>query len=84
MKVRVEVVCVNADGSEQRQDVLTIERGQLAMETLGVNLTEGKALLAGVQAFVVAQQVREALWINDGRAPTVASRTPAKTLERRP
>jgi hypothetical protein len=61
MKVRVEVVCVNADGGEQRQDVLTIERRQLAMETLGMNLTEGKALLAAVQAFVVAQQVREAL-----------------------
>ena len=61
MKVRVEVVCVNADGGEQRQDVLTIERGQLAMETRGVNLTAGKALLAGVQDFVVAQQGREAL-----------------------
>ena len=61
MKVRVEVVCVNADGGEQRRSVLTIERRQLMMETLGMNLTEGKALLAGVQAFVVAQQVREAL-----------------------
>ena len=29
------------------------------METLGMNLNEGKALLAGVQDFVVAQQVRE-------------------------
>jgi hypothetical protein len=29
------------------------------METLGMNLTEGKALLAGVQDFVVSQQARE-------------------------
>jgi hypothetical protein len=26
MKVRVEVVCLNADGDEQRRQVLTIER----------------------------------------------------------
>jgi hypothetical protein len=56
MKVRVEVVSLNAAGEEQRRQVLTIERQELAMETLGVNLTEGKALLAGVQDFVVAQQ----------------------------
>src|SRR5712672_1103392 len=61
MKVRVEVVCLNADGDEQRRQVLTIERRELAMETLGMNLTEGKALLADVQAFVVAQRVREDL-----------------------
>src|SRR6202165_2844411 len=61
MKVWVEVVSLNADGEEQRRQVLTIERRELAMETLGVNLTEGKALLAGVQDFVVAQQAREEL-----------------------
>src|ERR1700686_4282862 len=61
MKVRVEVVCLNADGEEQRRQILTIERRELAMETLGMNLTEGKALLAGVQDFVVAQQAREEL-----------------------
>ena len=61
MKVRVEVISLNADGEEQRRQILTIERRELAMETLGVNLTEGKALLAGVQDFVVAQQAREEL-----------------------
>ena len=61
MKVRVEVVCLNADGDEQRRQVLTIERRELAMETLGMNLSESKALLACVQDFVVAQQVREDL-----------------------
>jgi hypothetical protein len=57
MKVRVEVVCLNADGDEQRRQVLTIERRELAMETLGMNLSESKTLLACVQDFVVAQQV---------------------------
>jgi hypothetical protein len=61
MKVRVEVVCLNADGDERRRQVLTIERRELAMETLGMNLTESKALLAAVQDFVVAQQAREEL-----------------------
>src|SRR5215469_6944873 len=61
MKVWVEVVSLNADGEEQRRQVLTIERRELTMETLGVNLTEGKALLAGVQDFVVTQQARDEL-----------------------
>ena len=61
MSVRVEVVCVNQDGSEQRREVLTVEARELAMETLGLNLSEGKALLAGVQDLVVAHQVHEHL-----------------------
>ena len=46
MNVRVEVVCVGTGGNELCQPVLTIERPELAMETLGMNLNEGKALLA--------------------------------------
>jgi hypothetical protein len=48
--VRVEVVCVNADGGEHRRRVLTIERRELAIETLNRSLTEGKSLLAGVSS----------------------------------
>ena len=51
-------VCLNAVGDERRRQVLTIERRELAMETLGMNLTESKALLAGVQDFVVAHWAR--------------------------
>jgi hypothetical protein len=47
--------------ADSQSEILTIERRELAMETLGVNLTEGKALLAAVQDFVVAQQAREEL-----------------------
>ena len=32
MKVRVEVVCLNAGGDEQRRQVLTIERRELAID----------------------------------------------------
>jgi len=59
--MRVEVVCMAEDGSEQRRQVLTMERQELSMETLGLSLQEGKALLAGVQDFVVQQQARQAL-----------------------
>ena len=40
---------------------MAIERSQLAMETLGLNLGESKAMLEGVQDIVVAQQVAEDL-----------------------
>ena len=87
MNVRVEVVCVNADGGEHRRRVLTIERPELAIETLNRSLTEGKSLLAGVQDFVVAQQVGEDLerrWVcpHCGKPHTSkdSGNTPMKTL----
>jgi hypothetical protein len=61
MNVRVEMVCVRADGREQRQDVLAIERQELTMETLGMSLAESKALLEGVQQFLIVQQTSEDL-----------------------
>ena len=56
MKFRVEVVCISDSGQEHRSDSLEMERRQLAMETLGLNLSESKAMLERVQDFVVAQQ----------------------------
>ena len=61
MKFRVEVICLDEDGVEQRSEVLEMERRQLAMETLGLSLADGKAILQGVQDFVTAQQVSEDL-----------------------
>jgi len=61
MRFRVEVIGVNDDGAEQRQDVMELERKQLAMETLGLSLAEGKAILQGVQDFVASQQMSEDL-----------------------
>jgi hypothetical protein len=37
MSIRVEVVCIADDGSEERREMMTIERRELAMETLAVN-----------------------------------------------
>jgi hypothetical protein len=41
--------------------VRAIERQELAMETLGLNLAEGKSILEGLQDFVVAQQTADDL-----------------------
>ena len=57
MKCRVEVVCVDAEGKEHRQAILELEREQLAMETLGLNLDESKTLLEGVQRCMANEQV---------------------------
>jgi hypothetical protein len=61
MNVRIEVVCVSADGSEQRKQMQVIERQELAMESLGMSLAESKALLEGVQDFMIAFQVSDEL-----------------------
>jgi hypothetical protein len=61
MKFRVEVICVHADGVEQRCAVREMERHQLAMETLGLSVADGKAILHEVQDFMTAQQVTEDL-----------------------
>ncbi len=61
MRFRVEVICVNDEGTEQRRDVMEMERQELATETLGLTLAEGKAILRGVQDFVASQQTVEYL-----------------------
>ena len=60
MKFRVEVVCLN-DSGEQRCSVMEMERAELAMETLGLSVAEGKTMLHGVQDFVASQQALEDL-----------------------
>jgi hypothetical protein len=57
----VEVICVNDEGTEQRRGVMEMERRELAMETLGLSLAEGKTILRGVQDFVASQQTAEYL-----------------------
>jgi hypothetical protein len=77
MKFRVEVICVNDKGAEQRRDVMEVKRDELAMENLGLSLGEGKALLQGVQDFVAPQQVSEDLQRRT-TARTAVSGTTAK------
>jgi hypothetical protein len=62
MKFRIQVVRVADDGAERMKEVMEFERQELAMETLGMSLAEGKAVLKGVlQEFVAEQQAAEFL-----------------------
>ena len=56
MKFFVQVICVS-EAVERREQVFEMEREHLTIETLGLGLGESKALLRGVQKFVVAEQV---------------------------
>jgi hypothetical protein len=49
------------DGAERMKELMEFERQELAMETLGISLAEGKAVLKGVQEFVAEQQAAEFL-----------------------
>jgi len=60
MTFRVEVVCLH-EGGEQRCRVVELDRAELVLETLGMSVAEGKAILHGIQEFVAAQQVIEDL-----------------------
>ena len=81
MRFRVEVICMQDDGAEQRRAVMEMERRQLAMETLGLNLAEGKAILRGVQDFVAPGRWPR-IWSGVGSARVAASGTTAKELGR--
>ena len=61
MKFRIQVVGVADDGAERMKEVMEFDRQELAMETLGMSLAEGKAVRKGVQEFVAEQQVAEFL-----------------------
>jgi hypothetical protein len=56
MKLTVQLVIEPGDGSTIVTEVTTLEREELTDATLGLNLAEGKAIFAGVQEAVVAQQ----------------------------
>lgn len=61
MRFRVEVICLDEDGAEDVCKVVEVERDELAMETLGLNLLEAKSILGNVQDFMTARQVAEDL-----------------------
>jgi hypothetical protein len=47
MKFRIQVVRVADDGAERMKEVMEFERQELAMETLGMSLAEGKSHAQG-------------------------------------
>ena len=69
MKFLVQVICVS-EAVERREQVFEMEREHLTMETLGLGLGESKALLRGVQEFVVAEEVAADLEQEKAAIPT--------------
>ena len=61
VKFGLQLVVVNASGHEHVQEVARIERDEVAMETLGLTLAEGKLILKRIQEGVVQEQIHDAL-----------------------
>jgi hypothetical protein len=83
MKVWVEVVSLNADGEEQRRQVLTIERRELTMETLDMNDAANGSCPAATAAETGAvsdDQANESQW-HEGK-PNREATWPMSTAHR--
>ena len=78
MKFRVEVVCLQEDGTEDWCEITEVERQELAIETLGLNLAEAKAILRGMQDLMAARQVGEDL-VRRRRCPDCGQRYHSKS-----
>ncbi len=59
MQFKIQIVTVDGSGDEVVHDIARIERDGLQPETLGLNLTEGKAILSALQTVIVEQQVAD-------------------------
>src|SRR4051794_36299603 len=61
MKFRIQIVRGADDGAERTKGGMGVDRAKIGMETLGMSLAEGKAVLKEVQEFVAEEQVAEFL-----------------------
>jgi ribosomal protein S27AE len=61
MRLRIDVVCEQDGHTDQSHKLIVLARDELAMETLGLSLPEGKQLLQALQSYMVDQQVAEYL-----------------------
>ena len=57
MKYTVHVAITTDEGQTETQEIACVEREDLSPITLGLTLAEGKAILKGLQAVVVQQQL---------------------------
>jgi len=56
MTFPIRVVAMADDGQEQVHGITSLQRTELKMETLGLTLAEGKAILSAIQRVVVEAQ----------------------------
>ena len=57
MNWKIQVVVIAEDGNQETREIHSIEREDLKPETLGLTLSEGKAILKDIQQIVVQQQI---------------------------
>ncbi len=57
MQFRIEVIAVADDGTECRQELVTLTRAQATLETMGLTLAESKQVLQQLQQVVTEQQI---------------------------
>jgi hypothetical protein len=67
IRMAIQVVLVDETGGRQEvHEIVRIDRGRLCPETLGLSLTEAKAITGGIQQVLAGAQVME--WQEDQRA----------------
>lgn len=59
MTFQIRVVAIADNGPGQVHDILSLQRTELKMETLGLTLAEGKSILSEIQRLVVEAQTAE-------------------------
>src|SRR5262245_24302939 len=78
MNCRIELICVKEDGTEERREVLTFAKEQLAMETLGLTWPKAKPSWQPSKP-VSCKRKRPRTWRSAVPVPPVESRTGAKS-----
>jgi hypothetical protein len=61
VKFRLQLMVVNDSGHEHVHEVARLERDEVAIETLGLTLAEGKLILKRIQESVVQEQIQDAV-----------------------
>ena len=56
MTFQIRLVAIADNGQGQVHDIMSLQRTELKMETLGLTLAEGKAILSAIQRVVVEAQ----------------------------
>jgi hypothetical protein len=75
--LKVQVMAMTEDGSQEICEIASVERTDLKPETLGLTLAEGKAILKGIQQTVIQRQISSCL-APCRQCPTCGRRRPSK------
>src|SRR6516165_7932865 len=79
MTFPIRVVAIADNGQEQVHDIRSLQRMELKMETLGLTLAEGKAILSAIQRVIVEQRLLTA-WPHTGTVPTAGNNVTARGI----